>query len=331
VVLAYEQLLPEQDGSLRYTYSLPTLEQDSAARIKNFRFELEALGLENVKHTNYTAKISSRDGRIVSSYKAGAFIPAGPIHVMATLPRETDHAALFFDRHGEKTHFMIDHVPALATSIARRPVKNLVLGIDTSAGLGQRIVSKNIAIANAILKKLPPSTAVKIVTGDYRARVCDSDPTPEAARACLEGITAGGGTNLSAMIEALDQQARAFGQDTAVVLMSDGAASLGEMDGDLLATHVERAFGQASGAHFHTVAVGLAPNEDGLLQFARSGRGQTLRVTPVEDPEESASRILDQITKALLEEVRVEVVDGKITHLMPSKEARLAAGEPFAI
>jgi Mg-chelatase subunit ChlD len=195
---------------------------------------------------------------------------------------------------------------------ADRPL-NLVLLIDNSGSMERadrvRIIRQCLRV---LLDTLQPQDKVSVVTFARTARLW-VDGQQAAAIANLDdqigGLTPEGGTNLEeAMNLAYATAARHYlaGGVNRVVLLTDGAANLGNVNPDMLKQQVEAR--RRQGIALDCFGIGWEGYNDDLLEvLSRNGDG---RYGFVNGPEEAASEFAAQLAGALqvaASDVKVQV------------------------
>lgn len=350
VILAYETLLPESREGSRYVYSLPQLSgAEDGKTLGRFRFSMTSdHNGELSTEGGYTVKMRNEGGRTHLELEEEAFLPRGPLTVrfagaqgatrqpLIRFAQRTAATATAAAAQGQvaapERFFAVDLVPQLP-AVVDNQARNLVIAIDTSAGLGQVAVDQARVAALMLISQLPDGTPWRIVHGDYKARTCGDAPMTgvDAAVACLKGLDAGGATDLEALLTTAVDAAASLEGPTAVVLFSDGAASLGQLDGDVIRGRVERAFAARYNLSLHTVAMGHSPSEADLEQLANLGRGHALRMTPVAAPETIAATLAARIQEPVLCDLTVEVVDGTVEGLSPARPRNVARGQGVVV
>ncbi|MBI5529123.1 MAG: hypothetical protein HY897_22580 [Deltaproteobacteria bacterium] len=329
VILAYEQILPRRGGDTVYQYRLPKI--TSAGKnpfIGRFDFSLAGKDVavtevsgHKARSTGSSVEIHSRD-----------FDPPGPIDVHLSL-KGSKEASVHYAQWKYEKFFILDFSPELPDR-ATTGVRNLVLAIDSSAGIGQRVLDQVKETAAGLVKGLGPDGAFNIVHGDYSVKACFDKPQSSGAadriRECLDPLDAGGATNIEALFKASVEAARQFKAPVMVVAFTDGMPSLGEMDADLLKAGLSKALGGSS-VFASTVAVGHQPDQEFLDGVARAGKGHSLRLTPADAPEASAVRIAGRIADPVLMDVTVSALSGTIEGLVPHKSVNIGYGEAIAV
>ncbi len=324
IILAYEELLPVRGMRVQYAYGLPALGQGAAARIGRFTFHLAAGDAGAPALERDAAAYAARVDASSVAYEEVAFAPRGPVRV--SFPRPEPGSATLIaskiddDGDGDAV-FFVDVMPALADA-RRPPPRDLVLAIDTSRGIGDRELARAVAVARAVAERHVGGRVVT-VTGDVDAHTCTSEPAW-----CLSELHAGGATDLDALLAAAAHAAASL-DDPAIVLFSDGVASLGELDGDVLRARFLDQLDPERRAVF-TVAIGHEPDTDFLAELANAGRGHPLRLTPVGSTDGAVEALVHLLSVPLVLDVTAEVIAGDaVVAARPSVNVR--PGEPFAV
>ncbi|MCC7069805.1 MAG: AgmX/PglI C-terminal domain-containing protein [Deltaproteobacteria bacterium] len=324
IILEYEELLPVRGRRAQYAFGLPALGADAGARIGRFAFKLSAgdIGAPTVERaeTQYLARVDERG----VSFDDVAFVPRGPLRVSFPRP-EPGSATLIASKTSDGGEvdgvFYVDVVPQLPGA-TRSPPRDLVLALDTSRGIGDRELARAIEAARRLAER-PRDGRVVVVTGDLETTTCTNGPAW-----CLADLHAGGATDLEALLGAAARAAAGL-DDPAIVLFSDGVASVGELDGDLLR---ERFLDQLDAEHssVFTVAVGHAPDVDFLAKLANGGRGHPLRLSPASSVDGNVEELAHLLRVPLLLDVSAEVIEGEV-EMAARPSVNLRPGEPLAI
>lgn len=335
VILGYEQLLPQYREAFDYRYSLPSVSGEQKSLVDRFSFKLEATGAGEMTVRGYPVEVTHQGLGGTVSFEVDRFRPSGPLEVNFAHAARAGARVGYTAEKGER-FFVLDYLPELPAAEVGA-LRGLVIAIDTSASIGGRELERVKQVALALLDQLPAGVRFRLLSGDLEMATCADRPLAaatstdlETARDCLTELTPGGGSDLDALITSAARHATELGPDTAVVLLSDGAASLGELDADLMRAHLERAIADRT-TSLHTVAVGPTANHDFLRSLASAGQGFAHRLLPSSHPERLARRLLEQSREPLLIGVEVEVLDGQIEGLTPQRPVNLARGEALVV
>lgn len=334
VILTYEERLSARQGRASYTYQMPRLEGDRHTPIGDFRFSLQADADSGTPTPQgYPAQVRRQDKDARVEYQATAFVPQGPLEVdFARAPRVD--AEVRYARRDGQGFFQVDLIPQAkeAQPLERR---DLVVVVDSSAGLGQPEVARGAWLASALIHDLGPQRRFLALHGDIEARACQQEPAgasqKQATFDCLASLDAGGATDLGALLEAAAGSAARLGDQVDIVLFTDGVASLGQLDADLLRDQWRRQAEQRPGWRLHTVGVGHGPDMGFLQSLARQSGGHALRVTPDQPPEAAHEELSWLLRSPLLTDLKLSVSQGQARDLEPGELPSLPYGAPLAV
>ena len=176
--------------------------------------------------------------------------------------------------------FLAVDFAAAAQKVAERPPMSLALVIDRSGSMSGEKLEQAKQAAIGMVERLTVRDRVAVVQYDDAAQVLLPSITLDAmgkarARATIERIVEGGGTNLhDGMALGRDEVLRAplSGALQRVILLSDGNANAGIVDQPTLSQVASQA--SERGVRITTVGLGLDYNEDLMEALAEHGRGQ---------------------------------------------------------
>ena len=217
------------------------------------------------------------------------------------------------DPFAQERDFLRFSVKAAAVGRQEGRALNLVLLLDTSGSMER---ADRVAIIREALRvlsaQLQPQDTVSVVTFARTARLWADGVRGDQAGATLDkvgGITPEGGTNLEeAMRLAYETALRHFiaGGMNRVVLLTDGAANLGNVDPKALTQKVETE--RRQGIALDCFGVGWDDYNDDLLeQLSSNGDG---RYAFINSPDEASTEFAAKLAGALqvaAEDVKVQV------------------------
>lgn len=334
VVLTYEQLLPQRGGAVDYRYSLPNLSgQPTGSLIGAFRFEVTAEDAGALAQTSYTLQQDGQGGRVHGTLAEDNFWPKGAVELRFQRPQVEAATVRYAQKDGER-FFLLDLVPELPAENQAR-TQDLVIVLDTSAGIGAVELKRAVEAAQGLIDRLPPGARYQIVHGDLVANTCASAPLAAgdpAGRACLAKLDAGGATDLGGLLKAGVDAARTLQSagGVAVVVFTDGVASIGELDGELLRANLLKAIGDAP-ISLHAVGLGHGPDMEWLGATASAAQGHAVRMTPAEQPAAIVAAVSELIHEPLLTHIEVKAISGTVEGLTPHQPVNLARGQALPI
>jgi len=220
--------------------------------------------------------------------------------------------------------------PDLGDDAARALPTQTVFVIDVSGSMQGTSIQQAKEALLAALGRLRPEDAFALIKFNdtfepYRGRFEPAGSAElAAARAWVDGLAAGGGTEIpKALLEALTEAER--GDPRAlrrVVLITDGAVGNEE---EVLEA-VEKSLGDT---RLHVVGIGAAPNRWLMKKLAESGRGVCEFVGSIDDVKDRMDALLSRTERAVVGDVEVLGLDD--LDLAGRRIPDLYAGRPLTI
>jgi Ca-activated chloride channel family protein len=200
--------------------------------------------------------------------------------------------------------------------LPRRPRMDVRLVLDRSGSMHGDKWSHAIAAAHAIVDDLAPTDTFTLVSYSDDATV-DFGPARRGdgarAHAAIRALQPGGGTNISAALERVAQNAADREAMGVVLLVSDGQATVGQTSPRELGAIARRHF-DATGTLTTAIGLGTDFDEQTMLAIAREGSGSYHFVRRPEDVrtilEDELRARVQAVAQAL--RVRVELGDGVV-------------------
>jgi Ca-activated chloride channel family protein len=212
--------------------------------------------------------------------------------------------------------------------------RDLTLVVDVSGSMsGTKLEQAKAALAQA-LGALSPQDRFRLIA--FSSGVTEFRPgLTQASRANLadaqqfvDGLGAGGGTNIEGALDVALQQGAAEGRLPLVVFMTDGLPSVGQTQPDQIASAAGSRIGQA---RIFTVGVGTDVNTYLLDRLAREGRGTATYVAPNADVEVAVGTLLGQIRNPALVNLRVVSAPVTLVDAYPAQLPDLFYGEELVV
>jgi Ca-activated chloride channel family protein len=217
--------------------------------------------------------------------------------------------------------------------------RDVTFVLDVSGSMSGRKLAQAKAAGHQLLASLSPRDRFRLIdfSTDVRTfRDAMIYATPENIRAAndyLDGLQAQGSTNISeAVNEALAPRA-SDERLTLVLLLTDGAPTVGETRPEAIAS---AAAAKRGDARVFTFGVGADVNATLVERLALEGRGTASFVRPDENVERAVSVVASRLTDPLVTDlrVRVEGVGGnrvRLDRLIPAAGVDLFAGEDLVL
>ncbi len=244
--------------------------------------------------------------------------------------RETN-ASLFLSMGGDtgETHFLLSAFPPAVQPVQRMPVEMLYM-IDVSGSMqGTSIEQARAALLQA-LDRLRPSDRFGILqfsSGYSEFAPAPLAPTPQhvqIAREYVNGLRAGGGTEMLPALIHLMQKPTIPGYLRHIVLLTDG--DLGNEDEIFAAMHQN-----LGGARLYTVAIGSAPNLYLATKMAQFGRGTFTHIADINEIEKQMTGLFEKIESPVLTDLKISFEGVDVEDVYPQRLPDLFSGQPVQI
>jgi Ca-activated chloride channel family protein len=197
--------------------------------------------------------------------------------------------------------------------------RDLTLVVDVSGSMsGEKMEQARAALRQA-LGTLRPADRFRLIAFSSAVRSFRDGFVPATAaelaeaRQFVDGLAAGGGTNLAGAVTAALAE-RSDGERAAtILLLTDGLPSVGEQQPDRIAAEAAARIGSA---RIFTVGVGHDVNTYLLDRLAVDGRGSATYVRPGSDVGDAVGGVLSKLSRPALVDLRI--VESPVQFLEPA-------------
>lgn len=249
--------------------------------------------------------------------------------------RDAREAAISMLTHAPATDgrwAMITFTPPAAT--ARRQPRDVTFVLDVSGSMSGRKLEQAKAAGQQVLASLGAGDRVRLVafSGDVREWRDGFTPATRTnvqdATAWLEGLSAGGGTNIAGALDAA-LAVPASGEAVPVVLfVTDGAPTVGLVDPEAIAAAART---QRGGRRVFTFGVGADVNAALVERLALEGRGTAQFVRPTESVERAVAITAQRLTAPLVTDLRVRAEGVRLVRMHPEGTQDVFAGQDLVL
>jgi Ca-activated chloride channel family protein len=332
VELEYSQILPVDNGLVRYVYPLNT-EKFSARPLEDVSVRVEVRS-RDAMHAIYSPTHQDRvfierdgDYRAVVGYEESDVLPDQDFELVYTVSQEDVGLNLLSYRDGpDDGFFLLLAAPTVEVERGRVIPRDVLLVLDTSGSMdGEKIEQAREALTY-VLEHLNPEDRFNVVafsTGLQRyAR--ELRPASEAREAAdwvgrLEAI---GGTDINrALLEAL---AQVGGRPTVLIFLTDGLPTEGVTEIEQILANVEAS--APDNVRLFPFGVGDDVNTILLDTLAQQRRGATGYVRPHERIDEEVSGFYAKISTPVLADIELDFGDVLVEDTYPYPLPDLFAG-----
>lgn len=347
VTLTYSQLLRMQDGLTDFLFPLSTAKYTSHAVDKvRFRVTLEtAKDLKNIYSPTHDVKIKrSGDRRATITYEAKKEVPTSDFRLFYDLGRgKVSTKVLSYRPEGSQDgYFLLLATPKIKSKDEKLPAKTIVFVVDRSGSMSGKKIEQARGALEFVLGNLRGGDLFNIIAYDsavesFRPELQRySDETRKEALGFVEGIYAGGSTNINEALQTALGQLKDSKRPSYVVFLTDGLPTAGETDEAKIVENAKDA--NEVRARIFTFGVGYDVNSRLLDKLVRENFGQSEYVRPEEDIEDRVSRLYRRIESPVLTNVELEFTfDEKegygkpINRVYPKGAFDLFAGEQLVM
>jgi Ca-activated chloride channel family protein len=336
VELEYTQVLPVENGLVRYVYPLDT-ERFSARPLEECTIHVEIRSLDPMRAlyspTHQDRVFVERDGdyRATVGYEATDVLPDENFELVYTVsPEEVGLNLLTYREPPDDGFFLLLAAPSVE---AKRVIpKDVLLVLDTSGSMeGEKIVQAKGALTY-VLEHLNPEDRFNVVSFSTGVRTYARELQPasaaDEAAAWVQRLGAVGGTDINrALLEALAQvdSERA----TVVIFLTDGLPTEGVVDVPQILSNV--AASAPENVRLFPFGVGDDVNTVLLDTLADEHRGTTGYVRPDERIDEEVSTFYAKISTPVLSNIAFDFGDVIVEDTYPEPLPDLFAGSQLIL
>lgn len=349
VELEYSQVLPVEDGMVRYVYPLDT-ERFSARPLEECSIHVD-LRSDEAMHAVYSPTHQDRlyierdgDYHATISYEERGVLPQQDFELVYTVSQRDVGLNLLTYREppedgpalsqaegpvlsGVEGFFLLLAAPTVEVAQERVIPRDVVLVLDTSGSMeGEKLAQAKDALTY-VLEHLNDEDRFNVIAFSSGLRRYAGGPRPASeateAAAWVRGLQALGGTNINrALLEALAQVGeRPTAEEASAVLifLTDGLPTEGVTEIDQILANVTSS--APENVRLFPFGVGDDVNTVLLDALAEQNRGTTGYVRPHERIDEEVSALYGKIKTPVLTDVELDfgdvVIEEKYPHPLP--------------
>jgi Ca-activated chloride channel family protein len=348
VSLHYNQVLRLQDGLVDFLYPLSTAKYTSEpVRELSLRIVIESEEeIRNVYSPTHAVQIERPDPRrAIVRFEARDTVPRSDFRLYYDVGRGVVSSKVlsYRPKAEEDGYFLLLASPAIAAEEIQPVEKTVIFVVDRSGSMTGTKIEQARRAAKQVLLSLRPGDLFNIVAYDSDVELFRpelqrfDDGTRAAATGFIDGLVAGGSTNINdALLKALGMI-----QDPArpsyVIFLTDGLPTAGVIQEAQIAANVKNA--NRYRARIFVFGVGYDVNARLLERLATDNFGTTAYVRPEEDIEQAVSQLTSRLARPVLTDVRIEFTyEGKraedppvFYHAYPEAPIDLFAGDQLVI
>ncbi len=317
VSLRYSQLCRKQEGLTDFLFPLSTAKYTAKPVEKvQLRVTIESqTAIKNVYSPSHAVEIQRPSDRHATvTYTLKNEVPTSDFRLLYDVGQGKVSARVLSyrpSRSGDaEGYFLLLASPEIKKGDGELRKKTVVFVIDRSGSMSGKKIEQVRGALKFVLENLRKGDLFNIVAYDsqvesFRPELQRFDKqTRQAALGFVEGLYAGGSTNIEGALRTALDQLQDSGQPNFVVFLTDGLPTTGVTQEGAIAQSATRT--NRVRARLFTFGVGYDVNSRLLDKLARENHGSTEYVRPNEDIEDRVSRLYRRIGAPVMTDVKLE-------------------------
>ncbi len=348
VSMRYSQVCRKQEGLTDFLFPLSTAKYTSHAVEKvSIRATIEStLEIKNVYSPTHAVEIKRPDDEHATvTYTSKNQVPTSDFRLFYDVGKgKVSTRVLSYrpDQH-EDGYFLLLASPKIKSPDQQRPKKTVVFVVDRSGSMSGKKIEQARSALRYVLNNLRQGDLFNIVAYDSQVETFRpelqryDEKTRKAALGFVEGIYAGGSTNIDGALRATLGQLQDSSRPNYVLFLTDGLPTAGETNEMKIVDNAKQS--NKVRARIFSFGVGYDVNSRLLDKLVRANFGQSEYVRPDEDIEDRVSRLYRRIESPVMTGVRIEFVfdeikseEGKpVNRVYPKDSFDLFAGQQLVV
>jgi len=348
VSLRYSQMCRKQQGLTDFLFPLSTAKYTSdAVEQVNIRVTIESQDdIKNVYSPTHAVEIKRPDDRHATiTFTSENEVPTSDFRLFYDVGKgKVSTRVLTYRPDAEEDgYFLLLASPKIKAPDEERPNKTVVFVVDRSGSMSGKKIEQARGALKYVLNNLRQGDLFNIVAYDSQVETFRpelqrfDEESRKAALGFIEGVYAGGSTNIDGALRAALGQLKDSSRPSYVLFLTDGLPTAGETN-EMKIVHGAKESNQVR-ARVFAFGVGYDVNSRLLDKLVRENFGQSEYVRPDEDIEDRVSRLYRQIESPVMTDVQIEFVfdeakteEGRpINRVYPKGSFDLFAGEQLVV
>lgn len=312
VAIQYNQLLRKDRGLTDFLFPLSTAKYTSQAVEKiDFQIAIESgIDLKNLYSPTHSIEIKRPDARhAIVAYSRTNEVPISDFRLLYDVDPGAVGASVISYRPStsDDGFFLLLASPQIKTKEAERPRKTVVFVVDRSGSMSGKKFEQARAALKFVLNNLRDGDLFNIVAYDGSVESFKpeleiyNDQARKAAIGFVEGLYAGGGTNIHGALTAALNQLKDDRRPNYVIFLTDGLPTIGVKNENQICQAAKEI--NKVRTRILTLGVGYDVNSRLLDRLSRDGFGVSEYVRPDEDIEAHVSTVYRNISSPVLTDV----------------------------
>jgi len=350
VVLRYTQLCRKMEGMTDFLFPLSTAKYTSepVERV-GIRVSIESQeDIKNVYSPTHSVEIRRADPRHCAvEMVLKNEVPTSDFRLFYDVGLGKLGARLISFRPDRDTdrdgYFLLLVSPDIKAATAKPVPKTVVFVVDRSGSMSGKKLEQAKGALKFVLENLRQGDLFNVIAYDsdveaFRPELQRfDDASRRAAVGFVEGLYAGGSTNIDAALRAALRQLQDASRPNYVLFLTDGLPTTGVTNEMKICENAREA--NRVRARIFTFGVGFDVNARLLERLARDSHGQGEYVRPNEDIEDRVSRLFRRIEAPVLTDIKIDVsldehrpeAGPVLNRVYPKGSLDISAGEQLVV
>ncbi len=348
ISLRYTQLCRKQEGLTDFLFPLSTAKYTSEAveRVA-IRLTIESQeAIKNIYSPTHAVEIKRPDERHATVvFNSKQEVPGGDFRLFYDVGQGnlSTRVLSYRPETGQDGYFLLLASPKIKAADQPKPAKTVIFVIDHSGSMSGQKIEQVRAALKQVLNNLRQGDLFNIIAYDDRIEAFRpelqrfDEETCKAALGFVEGIYAGGMTNINAAVQTALGQLQDPKRPSYVIFLTDGLPTAGETNEMKIVANAKEM--NKLHARIFAFGVGYDVNSRLLDKLVRANFGQSEYVRPNENIEERIAKLYNRIESPVMTGVQLEFVfdaikteeGNPINRVYPKDSFDLFAGEQLVV
>ena len=348
VSLRYAQLCRKEAGLTDFLFPLSTAKYTSDAVEKvGFRLTVESQeAIKNVYSPTHAIEIKRPDDHHATiTFTSKNEVPTSDFRLFYDVGKGkvSTRVLSYRPETGQDGFFLLLASPEIKPADQTRPAKTVIFVIDRSGSMSGQKIEQVRAALKYVLNNLRQGDLFNIIAYDDHVEAFKpelqrfTEETRKAALGFVEGIYAGGMTNIDGAMHVALGQLQDPKRPSYVVFLTDGLPTAGETNEMKIVANAKQL--NKLHARIFAFGVGYDLNSRLLDKLVRENFGQSEFVRPNEDIEDRVSKLYNRIESPVMTGVEMQFVfdqikteeGNPINRVYPKDSFDLFAGEQLVV
>jgi Ca-activated chloride channel family protein len=316
VTLKFSQICRQHSGLTELTFPLSTAKY-TAEPVEQVKIQVNVQSqakIKNVYSPSHTVEIKRpSDNNVTVSYSSTKEIPTADFRLLYDVGDKPLGANVisYKPTEGDDGYFVLLVSPEIKRSQDKPLTKTVVFVVDRSGSMSGKKIEQAKGALRFVLNNLREGDLFNIVAYDsavesFRPELQKfNDESRQAALGFVEGLYAGGSTNIDGALQAAFAQLQDDSRANYIVFLTDGLPTAGERTEPKIAENAKQR--NKVRARVFSFGVGYDVNSRLLDKLSRLCFGQSQYVRPNEDIEAHVSQLYARIGAPALKDIAITV------------------------